>query len=57
MAQVTCVAPPCGCSVNSAVLWPSKGFTKSSLIATFDAGCDSVISIVPAPALLLPSQA
>src|SRR4029077_935652 len=34
MLQVTAVCSPCGLNVNSEVLVPSKGFTKSTLIFT-----------------------
>jgi hypothetical protein len=37
MVRVTLLASPCGTIVNSAVLWPSNGLKKSSLITTFDA--------------------
>src|ERR1035441_9663359 len=41
----------------SAVLWPSHGFKKSSLIVTLEPGDVSVISMRPSPALLLPAHA
>src|SRR5882672_3281766 len=56
MAQVTFVAPSLGASVNSTVLWASKGFRKSSLIASFEGGTASAISIRPWPTSLLPSH-
>src|ERR1035438_7465174 len=43
--------------MNSAVLWPSNGFKKSSLIVTLEPGDVSVISMRPSPALLLPAHA
>ena len=58
IAQFTVVSPCApGVSVNSAVLCPSKGSMKSSLMTSFDAAVASVISMRPAPTLLLPSQA
>ena len=36
MAQVTLVVLPLGSSVKSAMLWPSNGLMKSSLIVTRD---------------------
>ncbi|MNF14055.1 hypothetical protein D3C80_2161170 [compost metagenome] len=57
MAQVTWVPPPSGRRVNSAVLWASKGISKSSLISTREAGSLSVISMRPVPTSLLPCQA
>src|SRR5258708_19069464 len=56
MAQVTSVAAPFGSSVNSAVLCPSIGLRKSSLIVIFEGGLISMISIRPLPTLLLPSH-
>jgi len=44
-------------SVKSAVLWPSNGRMKSSLISTLDGAWACRISIRPAPTALLPSQA
>src|SRR6266513_644957 len=57
MLQVTFVESPLGSRANSAVLWPSIGLTKSSLIVTFDGGDTSIISIRPSPTLLLPCHA
>src|SRR5271168_1330723 len=56
ITQFTCVAPPCGSTVNSATLCDSNGFRKSNWIDTFDA-LASKISILPAPTLLFPSHA
>ena len=56
-APVTAVASPLGSSVNSTMLWASKGLTKSSLIATREGGADAAISMLPWPTSLLPSQA
>jgi hypothetical protein len=56
ITHVTLVASPCGSIVNSAVLWPSNGLKKSSLMTIF-AGADvSRISMRPEPTFLLPSQ-
>src|SRR5437879_13137329 len=57
MTQVTFVESPWGSSVNSTRLCASNGFMKSSLIATFDGGTDSAISMRPWPTSLLPSHA
>src|SRR2546426_8454683 len=57
MTQVTFVESPWGSSVNSTMLYVSNGFTKSSLMATFDGGTDSAISMRPWPTSLLPSHA
>jgi hypothetical protein len=54
--HVTLVASPRGTSVNSAVLWPSKGLMKSSLMATLAGGATSMIFMRPWPTLLLPSH-
>src|SRR5260370_26164855 len=56
MAQVTFVASPRGSSVNSAMLCPSIGLRKSSLIVTLDGAEASVISMRPLPTLALPSH-
>src|SRR5713226_5806173 len=56
MAHVTFVESPLVSSVYSAMLWPSNGLMKSSLMATLEGGEDSVISILPAPTLPLPSH-
>src|SRR6476660_3201314 len=45
MSQLRFVASPCGRSVNSAVLWPSNGVKKSSLMTIFDGAEVSRISI------------
>ena len=36
ISHVTSVASPCGSIVNSAVLWPSNGLMKSSLMTIFE---------------------
>ena len=56
MAQVTVVASPFGSKVISATLCASNGRLKSSLIATLEGGGASMISMRPAPTLLLPSH-
>src|SRR6266853_602603 len=56
IAQVTFVESPSGASVNSAVLCPSIGLRKSSLIVTLEGADASVISIRPLPTLELPSH-
>jgi len=56
VAHVTLVKAPAGISVDSAVLWASNGFRKSSLIVTLDPGDVPVISMRPSPALLLPAH-
>src|ERR1700686_1318478 len=56
MAQVTFVESPWGTSVNSAMLWPSIGLRKSSLIVTEEGGAASVISMRPFPTLAFPSH-
>ena len=53
MFQVTVVASPAGTMVKVAMLWPSKGRMKSSLMPTL-AGAVSRTSMGPDPALLLP---
>src|SRR5664279_524396 len=57
ITQLTVVASACGDSVNSAVLWPSYGLKKSSLITIVDGMADSRISMRPEPTFLLPSHA
>src|SRR5919204_2193409 len=57
MAQVTAVRLPSGLNVNSAVLVPAIGCTKSSLILMRSAGRLSVTVMRPSPTLLLPAQA
>src|SRR5439155_20632133 len=57
MTQVTFVESPWSSSVNSTMFCVSNGFTKSSLIAAFDGGTDSAISLRPWPTSLLPSHA
>src|SRR3981189_902772 len=54
---VTLVASPCGSIVNSAVLWPSNGAKKSSLMTIFVGTEVSRISMRPEPTFLLPSHA
>ena len=54
MTHSTSVLSPLGVSVNSAMLWPSKGLMKSSLISTLAAGSAFRTSMRPAPTLLLP---
>src|ERR1700738_1131029 len=56
IAQVTFVESPWGSSVNSAMLWPSIGLRKSSLMVTLEGGDTSVISMRPFPTLELPSH-
>src|SRR6266566_949896 len=56
IAQVTLVESPSGFSVNSAMLWPSIGLRKSSLIVTLEGEAASVISMRPLPTLELPSH-
>ena len=41
IVQVTRVLSPCSSSVNSAMLWPSSGLMKSSLMTILDDGDDS----------------
>src|ERR1022692_670455 len=55
-AHLTFVEPPLASSVNSAMLWPSKGLKKSSLIVTLEGGDVSTISMRPWPALPLPAH-
>src|SRR6266550_5524897 len=56
IAQVTLVESPCGSSVNSALLCPSIGLRKSSLIVTLEGEAASVISMRPLPTFELPSH-
>src|ERR1019366_1099009 len=49
IAQVRLVASPCGSIVNSAVLCPSNGVKKSSLMTIFEGTEASRISIRPEP--------
>src|SRR5260370_715853 len=57
MAQVTAVRLPSGLNVNSAVLVPAIGCTKSSLILMNSAGRLCVSVMPPSPIWLLPAQA
>src|SRR6516225_7809788 len=57
MAQVTAVRSPSGLNVNSAVLVPAIGCTKSSLILMSSAGRLWVSIMRPSPIWLLPAQA
>src|SRR5438034_10806145 len=57
MTQLTFVESPWGSSVNCTRWCVSNAFTKSGLIATFDGGTDSAISMRPWPTSLLPSHA
>src|SRR5262245_7454549 len=57
MAQVTAVRSPSGLNVNSAVLVPAIGCTKSSLILMSSAGRLWVSVMRPSPIWLLPAQA
>src|SRR6266436_2072782 len=57
MAQVTAVRLPSGLNVNSAVLVPAIGCTKSSLILMSSAGRLWVSVMRPSPIWLLPAQA
>src|SRR5215472_12820594 len=57
MAQVTAVRSPSGLNVNSAVLVPAIGCTKSSLIWMSSAGRLWVSVMRPSPIWLLPAQA
>jgi len=57
MAHVTAVRSPSGLNVNSAVLVPAIGCTKSSLILMSSAGRLWVSVMRPSPTLLLPAQA
>src|SRR5262247_2702327 len=57
MAQVTAVRSPSGLNVNSAVLVPAIGCTKSSLILMSSAGRLWVTVMRPSPISLLPAQA
>jgi len=54
ISHVTFVVSPCGTKVNSAVLWASKGFRKSSLMTTLFGGGASRISMRPEPTFRLP---
>ena len=47
MLQVTLVEPPLGSSVKSAMLRPSNGSMKSSLIVTLEGDDDSAIPMLP----------
>ena len=55
MAQVTSVASPFGASVNSTMLWPSKGSIMSSFIVT-RVGAVSTMAMLPLPTSLLPAK-
>src|SRR5215475_6672728 len=57
MAHVTAVRSPSGLNVNSAVLVPAIGCTKSSLILMSSAGRLWVSVMRPSPIWLLPAQA
>src|SRR5262252_3239073 len=57
MAHVTAVRSPSGLNVNSAVLVPAIGCTKSSLILMSSAGRLWVSIMRPSPISLLPAQA
>src|SRR5215467_11749421 len=57
MAHVTAVRSPSGLNVNSAVLVPAIGCTKSSLIWMSSAGRLWVSVMRPSPIWLLPAQA
>ena len=57
MVHVTTVWPPSGLKVNSAMFVPLKGLRKSSRNRTNWPGWLSVMVMLPAPTLLLPSQA
>src|SRR5215831_5022044 len=57
MAQVTAVRSPSGLNVNSAVLVPAIGCTKSSWILMSSAGRLWVSVMRPSPIFLLPAQA
>src|SRR6516164_6522085 len=57
MAHVTAVPSPSGLNVNSAVLVPAMGCTKSSLILMSSAGRLWVSVMRPSPISLLPAQA
>src|SRR5258708_28859567 len=57
MAQVTAVRLPSGLNVNSAVLVPAIGCTKSSLILMSSAGRLWVSVMRPSPIWLLPAHA
>src|SRR5262252_4483721 len=57
VAHVTAVRSPSGLNVNSAVLVPAMGCTKSSLILMSSAGRLWVSVMRPSPISLLPAQA
>src|SRR4051812_41040935 len=57
MAQVTLVLSLMGLNVNSVSLTPAKGRMNSSRMRMWSFGALSVISMLPAPTSLLPSQA
>src|SRR3954469_1123933 len=57
IAQVTVVLSPAGVSVNSTLLCAVIGRVMFRSSATLDGAGASVISMLPPPTLLLPSQA
>src|SRR6476661_9568845 len=57
IVQVTVVLSPVGVSVNSTLLCAVIGRVMFRSSATLDGAGASVISMLPAPTLLLPSQA
>ena len=57
IVQVTSVALPFRCSMNSTTLRASIGLVMFRFNRTFDGAGASVISMLPAPTLLSPSQA
>src|SRR5689334_13599467 len=56
IAQVTAVWSPCGLNVNSAVLVPGIGLTKSSRMRMNSAGRLCVTVMEPSPTSLLPAH-
>src|SRR5262249_13309596 len=56
MLQITLVCPPCSENTKSALLVPANGLVKSVRVATRRFGLLSVIVMVPAPTLSLPSH-
>src|SRR6476469_1106267 len=57
MVQITLVRPPASENTKSAWLVPAHGRVKSGRVAMRSFGLLSVMVIVPAPTLSLPSQA
>src|SRR4051812_36492236 len=56
MVQITLVRSPTWEKMNSALLVPANGLTKSVRVATRSFGLLSVMVMVPAPILSLPSH-